>query len=112
MTLKNISGTALMIGLALTPINGFNETVMVNNIEYSAPNLNYDYYDNIKNLENIYRYNSSDNCCESKPETRLKKEAEKLFGTMRDATISERKSVNDYIDSISEYTGVNFFDLC
>ena len=44
--------------------------------------------------------------------TRLEKEANALFGTMRDATPEEQASVNKYIKSISKNTGVKFFDLC
>lgn len=49
---------------------------------------------------------------EQKLTTRLEIEATSLFGTMRDATLEERASVNNYIKSISKDTGVNFFDLC
>lgn len=36
--------------------------------------------------------------------------AEKLFGTMRDATPEEQKSVEEHIDKISKPTEFNFFD--
>ena len=34
-----------------------------------------------------------------------------VFGEMRNATSEENESVRRYIDSISENTGVNFFDF-
>lgn len=36
------------------------------------------------------------------------KEAESLFGTMREATYEEQASVNRYINSISKETGIDF----
>lgn len=41
----------------------------------------------------------------------LEKEAEQLFGEMRDATPEEQQAVRDYIKSISTMTGVNYYDL-
>lgn len=37
--------------------------------------------------------------------------AQELFGEMRDLTEEERKSYNEYLKSISEPTGINFWDL-
>lgn len=45
-------------------------------------------------------------------EMNLDKVAYDTFGQMREATIEERNGVRNYIESISESTGVNFFDLC
>lgn len=39
------------------------------------------------------------------------KEAEEIFGEMRDTTPEEQASINTYIKSISKDTGVNIFDL-
>ena len=39
----------------------------------------------------------------------LERDAEDLFGPMREATQEEQKSVEDYIESISVNTGVKFF---
>ena len=39
------------------------------------------------------------------------KEAEELFGEMRDATPEEQECINNYIKDISNPTGVNIFDL-
>lgn len=39
------------------------------------------------------------------------KEAEELFGEMRDATPEEQECINNYIKDISDPTGVNIFDL-
>ena len=52
------------------------------------------------------------NVCLKKPKTKLEREAIALFGYMREATSEESRSVNNYINSISKETGVNFFDLC
>lgn len=45
-------------------------------------------------------------------EMKLDKVAYDTFGQMREATNEERNGVENYIESISESTGVNFFDLC
>lgn len=42
---------------------------------------------------------------------KLIEEAEELFGKMRGATPEEQKSINKYVDSISEPTGINLFDI-
>ena len=39
------------------------------------------------------------------------KEAEELFGEMRDTTPEEQECINNYIKDISDPTGVNIFDL-
>mgnify|MGYP001782823517 CR=1 FL=1 len=39
------------------------------------------------------------------------KEAEELFGEMRDATPEEQGCINNYIKDISEPTGINIYDL-
>lgn len=57
-------------------------------------------HDEVKEIQRIKKY------------TRLEKEANALFGTMRDATPEEQASVNKYIKNISKNTGVKFFDLC
>ena len=41
----------------------------------------------------------------------ITKEAEELFGEMRDATPEEQGCINNYIKDISEPTGINIFDL-
>ena len=41
----------------------------------------------------------------------LIKEAEDLFGNMRDATPEEQKNINGYLKEISMPTGMNIFDL-
>lgn len=42
--------------------------------------------------------------------TRLEKECKEVFGTMRDATDEETQGTADYVDSISQPTGISFFD--
>lgn len=37
--------------------------------------------------------------------------AKELFGEMRDLTKEERKAYNEYIESISEPTGINFYEV-
>ena len=41
--------------------------------------------------------------------SKLEQEAENLFGSMREATKEEQKTVREYVESISENTGVRFF---
>lgn len=41
--------------------------------------------------------------------SKLEKEAEDLFGPMREAAKEEQKSVRKYIESISKNTGIRFF---
>ena len=41
----------------------------------------------------------------------LIKEAEDLFGNMRDTTPEEQKCIDNHIKNISVPTGVNIFDL-
>lgn len=106
---RNISGTACVLGLALSTMN-VNSTMVVNiNNNYELQKAIYSYYDESStklmpvDVSNIY---------ELKQVTRLEEEAGKLFGEMRNATPEEQASVNKYIKSISKDTGVNFFDVC
>ena len=55
-------------------------------------------------MQNVY-FQKSDN-------NKLMAEAELFFGQMREATKEEMLSVNQYVESISKETGVDFFDLC
>lgn len=41
---------------------------------------------------------------------KVEKEAQNLFGNMREATIAEQKCIQDNIDKISAPTGFNFWD--
>lgn len=41
----------------------------------------------------------------------FEKEAESLFGKMRESTPEEDESIQSYLDSISEPTGFNIFDI-
>ena len=105
--LKNISGTACVIGLALSTMN-MNGTVVVDG-SYQMPNA---LYSSVNDLTASNIAVGTTNCYTKDEPTRLEKEAQSLFGIMRDADSIEQKSVNDYIRSISKDTGVNFFDLC
>ena len=62
--------------------------------------------------ENSYRTDSAILKDYNVPVTKFKveKEAQSLFGNMREATIAEQKSIQDNIDKISMPTGVNFWD--
>lgn len=108
--LKNLSGTACVIGLALSTMS-LNSTLVVEG-NYIPQSANYNYYNLGENSTIPFKSVASNIYVEQKPTTRLEVEATSLFGTMRDATPEERASVNNYIKSISKDTGVNFFDLC
>ena len=41
----------------------------------------------------------------------IEAEAFDLFGDMREATNEEQYSVNEYVESISQSTGINFFEI-
>ncbi len=63
-------------------------------------------------IENSYRTDSIILQDYDMPEAKSKveKEAQSLFGNMREATFAEQKSIQDNIDKISVPTGVNFWD--
>lgn len=105
--IKNMSGTACVLGLALSTMS-VNSTMVVNT-NYEVPKANYSYYD--ESPTSIYATEIS-NIYEQKAPTRLDGETKALFGTMRDATPEEQASVSNYIKSIAKDTGVNFFDIC
>lgn len=105
--IKNISGTACVLGLALSAIS-INSTMVVDG-NYQIQKVNYNYYDETSTNPFSVKVN---NVYEQKEITKLDDEASALFGIMRDATPEEQVSVNNYIKSISIDTGVNFFDLC
>lgn len=108
--LKNITGTACIVGLAVSMMN-INSTMRIegNDLQKS----NYSFMEDSANMsinsvlgsgvENIYIQNS---------ERRLETEAQELFGMMRVATKEEKESVRNYVNSISKDTGVSFYDLC
>lgn len=109
--IKNVTSTALAIGLSFSIAGNGNGTMLINGNDYFMKKHNgYEEVRHLpinsavqKNIDNIY----------IQPKTRnLDKTAQELFGTMRDATKEERESVDNYIKSISKNTGVNFFDIC
>ena len=107
--IRNISGTACFLGLALSTMS-VNSTMVVNvSDNYEIQKVSHSYYDDFLtnplavDVSNIYKIN---------PSTRLEEEANTLFGEMRDATPEEQAGINKYIKSISRDTGVNFFDIC
>jgi len=106
---RNISETACVVSLALSTMS-INSTMLVNvNSNHEAPKAIYSYYD--ESSTNLLKADVS-NVYEISQSTRLEKEANMLFGELRDATPEEQASINDYIKSISKDTGVNFFDIC
>ena len=107
--LRNISGTACLVSIALSAMSM--NTTMVINGDYKIPDINYSVHDFAENASKSYG-NLDNNHYEINSESRLMAEAEFLFGTMRDATPEEQDGVNKYIRSISKDMGVNFFDLC
>lgn len=108
---KNITGTACVLGLALSTMS-INSTKVVRMIN-DLPVANYGYIDEqAHNSTNNVFYSEPKNVYVENKATHLETEAEALFGKMRAATAEESASVNSYIRSISKDTGVNFFDLC
>lgn len=107
---KNITGTAVALSLALSPMCS-NSTVLISGND--MPKAHYSFHDNTSNFTNNgVIHNKIDNIYLQNKPNNLEKEATELFGVMREATLDEQKSVNNYIDSISTDTGVNFFNLC
>lgn len=106
---RNISGTACVLGFVLSTMN-INSTPVVNiNSNHEIQKANYSFYD--ESLTNSLAVDVS-NIYETISSTKLEEEARTLFGEMRDATPEEQASINRYIKSISRDTGVNFFDIC
>ena len=109
--IKNITGTAFVVGMALSTMSFNNTNAPVDLKTQLLPlhelRTDYDYSNTSSALINEHSiYSSYEN------ENRLMDEAEMLFGKMRPATDEELASVNNYIYSISKETGVDFFDLC
>ena len=108
---RNLTGTACVLGLAITPMS-INSTPVVGSLSV-PPVANYSVVDE-------QAYNSSvnfitaevSNIYVERKDSKLEAEAESLFGEMREATDEESESINNYVKSISKNTGVNFFDLC
>lgn len=102
---KGITNTACVVGLAISTMS-LNGTMLINGnyeLSKSAYHIDYETTSNTTNIvNNIY--------VQKKPD--FHKEAESLFGVMRDATKEEQESISNYINSIAVDTGVNFFDLC
>lgn len=108
---RNVTGTAVVLGLAITSMS-FNATQVISTPSeipsaiYGTPDeRSYNAASNLLQMEtsNVYI---------EKKRNHLEEEAEHLFGPMREATAQESASVNNYIRSISKDMGVNFFDLC
>lgn len=107
---KNITGTAIVVGMTLSSMN-FNSSSMVNPIDTNS------FYDSVLHSD-ISRYSSIMNTKNDNlniyviTESKLVREANLLFGEMREATQEEQLSVHNHVRDISIDTGVNFFDIC
>lgn len=108
---KNLTGTVCVLGLALSSMN-FNSTQVVESVT-DVPMANYGTFDDqAYNYTNSVAYLETNSVYLDRHESKYEAEAESLFGKMREATVEESTSVNNYVKSISKDTGVNFFDLC
>ena len=107
--IKNISTTVAVLGIAFS-VAGNSSIVVSGN--YAVPNYEL-FADASKKSENssIIGY-SQNNIYIDKRSTRLERMSEESFGEMRDATKEELEGVDQYIKSISNSTGIYFFDLC
>lgn len=108
---KNVTGTAFVLGLAITSMS-FNGTQVISSpseipsaIYGTIDERSYNAASNLLQIE-------TNNVYVEKKRNHLEEEAEQLFGPMRQATDQESASVNNYVRSISKDTGVNFFNLC
>ena len=110
-TFRNITGTAAMVTISAFLMMNPNTTVSLpHNSHETAKIYKHGHYlgmpnngVNVKDYTNIYLLNKKSN---------IEKEAYNLFGNMRDLTEDEERNIDNYIESISKETGVNFFDLC
>lgn len=108
-TIKNISTSVAVFGLVLSVAN--NSSIVVDgNYDISNCKLSANVFDGCDNssitgykFNNIYIDNGT---------TRLERIAKESFGEMRDATKEELEGVNQYINSISKSTGIDFFAEC
>lgn len=108
---KNLTGTACVLGLALTSMN-INSTPVVASLSGSVP-ASYCVIDEQAYNSSIHYMNAgAGNIYTGRKSDKLEAEAESLFGKMREATAEESASIENYVKSISKDTGVNFFDLC
>ena len=104
--IKGISNTVCVLGIALSTLN-INSTMIIG-LNYEPTNIQNTNY----GTNSLNALTTSNNIYKNEAGTRLDREAISLFGDMREATPEEMESVNNYIDSISKDTGVNFFDIC
>ncbi len=108
--IRNVAGSIFALGLTLSMVGS--NTTLIDNGDYSMQKNNYCSDNNGFHANNkSYNY-SIDNIYLQNHMTKLEREVQDSFGVMRDATQEEMNSVNNYIISIAQETGVNFFDLC
>ncbi|OQB48422.1 MAG: hypothetical protein BWY02_01799 [bacterium ADurb.Bin157] len=107
---RDLTGTICVVGLACLSHIGINNTSPIRSENPPIWRAKTSYCD--KNLSGPSFLLDIGNIYKQQSKTKLEKEAIALFGSMRDATSSERNDVKQYIDSISTDTGFNFYDLC
>lgn len=108
-TIKNISTSVVVFGLVLSAAN--NSSIVVDgNYDVSNYKLSANVFDGYDNSSVIgYKFN---NIYIDNETTRLERMAKESFGEMRDATKEELEGVNQYINSISKSTEIDFFAEC
>ena len=107
---KNLTETMCVVGMAISSMN-YNTTPILAPVNNNS-NSNYKSYAYYKYTDSacVYTMNKQQaNFFKRKGKNTIIKEAESLFGTMREATYEEQASVNRYINSISKETGIDFF---
>lgn len=109
---QNLTESVLVIGMTLSTVS-FNHTPAVN----VNPILTRDAFRTYEERQYNQTINPMLNrdfkfSIHPKRVTKLDQTAKELFGEMREATVAETDSIKKYIQSISNDTGVNFFDIC
>lgn len=110
---KNLTNTIAVVGLSVSLLGSTN-TYQVHRIGSEEQDFFQKYCGNrsVSSTETGKENVSNANYIVEKKMTPLERETLTLFGVMRDATMEEQIKIQEYVDSISEDTGVNFFDLC
>ena len=107
--ISNVASTILDAGMAVCMMNG-TPIVSISSDYGSVPIYYYDQVNlGISNLS--YNYINS-NVYSHSSYSKIEKEAQELFGAMRDASQEVIKGVSEYFTKISKDTGVDFWSLC
>jgi hypothetical protein len=107
--LKNLTNTACAIGIILS-LNTSDTRLIDGNMGQITRNSHSSYNTSI--FPDFSAEYKSGNNYKQPHISALEQEANSLFGQMRDATQQEQDGIDEYISSIAEDTGVNFFDIC